>query len=210
MLSFLIICNPMNWSTLVLPVHHYLSKFAQTHVHWVSPLSQAHPPSHPLSPPSPPSLNLFQHQGLFQWFNSSYLVAKVLELQLQHQSFQWIFRVDFLWDWLLWSTCCPRDSQESYSAIDCSVQSLSHVWLFATPGLPVHHQLTEFTQTHVHWVGDAIQPSHPLSSPSPPTFNLSQHQGLFQWVSSLHQVAKVLELQLQHQSFQWIFGTDFL
>ena len=65
---------------------------------------------------------------------------------------------------------------------------------------PVHHQLPEFTQTHVHWVGDAIQPFHPLSSPSPPTFNLFQHLGLFQWVSSLHQVAKVLEFQLQHQS----------
>ena len=63
---------------------------------------------------------------------------------------------------------------------------------------------------YVYWVGDAIQPSHPLSSPSPPTFNLSQHQGLFKWVSSLHQVAKVLEFQLQHQSFQWIFRTDFL
>ena len=62
----------------------------------------------------------------------------------------------------------------------------------STAGLPVHHQLPEFTQTHVHWVGDAIQPSHPLSSPSPPTFSLSQHQGLFQWVSSSHQVAKVL------------------
>ena len=58
------------------------------------------------------------------------------------------------------------------------------------PGLTVHHQLPESTQTHVHWVGNAIQPSHPLSSPSPPTFNLSQHQGLFQWVSSSHQVAK--------------------
>ena len=68
------------------------------------------------------------------------------------------------------------------------------------PGLPVHHQLLEFTQTHVHWVGDAIQPSHPLSSPSP-ALNLSQHQGLFKWVSSSHQVAKVLEFQLQHQSF---------
>ena len=78
------------------------------------------------------------------------------------------------------------------------------------PGFPVHHQLLELAQTHVHWVGDAIQPSHPLSSPFPPAFNLSQHQGLFQWVSSLHQVAKVLELQLQHQSFQWIFKTDFL
>ena len=76
--------------------------------------------------------------------------------------------------------------------------------------LPVHHQLPEFTQTHVHRVRDAIQPSHPLSSPSPPSSNLSQHQGLFQWVSSLHQVAKVLEFQLQHQSFQWIFRTDFL
>ena len=64
-------------------------------------------------------------------------------------------------------------------------------------------------QTCVHWVGDAIQPSHPLLSPSPPTFNLSQHQGLFQWVSSLLQVAKVLEFQLQHQSLQWTFRTDF-
>ena len=63
----------------------------------------------------------------------------------------------------------------------------------STPGLPVHHQLREFTQTHVHWVGDANQPSHPLSSPSPPALNLSQHQGLFKWVSSSHQVAKVLE-----------------
>ena len=77
------------------------------------------------------------------------------------------------------------------------------------PGFPVCHQLPELTQTHVHRVGDAIQPSHPLSSPSP-AFNLSQHQGLIQWVSSLHQVAKILELQLQHQSFQWIFRTDFL
>ena len=76
----------------------------------------------------------------------------------------------------------------------------------STPGLPVHHQLPEFTQTHLYWVGDAIQPSHPLSSPSPPAFNLSQHQGLFKWLSSSHQVAKVLEFQLQHQSFQWHSG----
>ena len=82
--------------------------------------------------------------------------------------------------------------------IDCS-----------TSGFSVHHQLSEFTQTHVHWVSDAVQPSHLLSSPSPPAFNLSQHQGI-QWVSSSHQVAKVLEFQLQHQSFQCIFRTDFL
>ena len=78
----------------------------------------------------------------------------------------------------------------------------------STPGFPVHHQLPESTQTHVHWVSDAIQPSHPLPSPSPPAFNLCQHHDLFKWVSSLHQVAKVLEFQ--PQSFQSIFRTDFL
>ena len=77
-------------------------------------------------------------------------------------------------------------------------------------GFPVHHQLPELAQTHVHWVSDAIQPSYPLPFLSPPVFDLSQHQGLFKWVSSSHQVAKVLEFQLQHQSFQWIFRTDFV
>ena len=72
----------------------------------------------------------------------------------------------------------------------------------STPGLPVHHKLLEFTQTHVYRVGDTIQPSHPLSSSSPPALNLSQHQGLFKWVSFSHQVAKILEFQLQHHSFQ--------
>ena len=96
-----------------------------------------------------------------------------------------------------------------------SVQSLSRVWLCdpmnrSTPGLPVHHQLPEFTQTHVHRVSDVIQPSHPLSSPSPPAPSPSQHQGLFQWVNSLHEVAKVLEFQLQHQSFQRTPRTDLL
>ena len=93
-----------------------------------------------------------------------------------------------------------------------SDQLLSRVWLFATPWTVAHQaslsitNAGKFTQTHIHWVSDGIQHSHPLSSPSPPTFNLSQHQGLFKWVSSLHQVAKVLEFQLQHQSFQWIFS----
>ena len=79
----------------------------------------------------------------------------------------------------------------------------------STPGLPVHHQLPEFTQTHVHRVGDAIQPSHSLSSPSTPALNPFQHQGLLQWINSLHEVAKVLEFQLQYQSFQWTPRTDF-
>ena len=77
-------------------------------------------------------------------------------------------------------------------------------------GLSVHHQLPEFTQIHVHWVGDAIQPSHPLLSRSPPAFTLFQHQGLFKRVSSSHQVAKVLEFQLQYQSFQRTLRTDLL
>ena len=78
------------------------------------------------------------------------------------------------------------------------------------PGFPVLHHLPEFAQTHAHWVSDAIQPSGPLLPPSPFAFNLSQRLGLFQWVSFSHQVAKVLELQFQHQSFQWIFRVDFL
>ena len=88
---------------------------------------------------------------------------------------------------------------DSLQPMDCSI-----------PGLPVHHQLPEFIQTHVHHVGDAIRPSHPLSFPSSLAFNRSQNQGLFKWVSSSPQVAKVLELQFQHQSFQWIFRTDFI
>ena len=95
------------------------------------------------------------------------------------------------------------------------VKSLSCVWLCdpmdcSTSSLSVLHYLLEFAQTHVHWVGDAIHSSHPLSPPSPPDLNLSQHQNLFQWVGSLHQVSKVLELQLHHQSFQWIFRIDYL
>ena len=89
-----------------------------------------------------------------------------------------------------------------------SGQMISHVRLFAylkdcsTPGLPVHHQLPEFTQTHVHWVGDAIQSSHSLSSPSPPSFIVSHHQGLFKWVSSLHQVAKSIGVSASVSVFQ--------
>ena len=98
-----------------------------------------------------------------------------------------------------------------FSLVAQSRLTLCNLMNHSTPGLPVHHQLLEFTETHVHWVGDAdSQWSHPLLSPSPPTFNLSQHQGIFQWVSSLHQVAKVLEFQLQHQSFQWTPRTDLL
>ena len=114
---------------------------------------------------------------------------------------------------------CPNSSperqtnlvQSSSVKFSCSVTSdslrphgLQHT------RLPCPSPTPDLVQTHVRWVGDAIQPSHPLSSSSPPAFNLSQHQGLFNWVSSSHQVAKVLEFQLQHQSLKWISRTDFL
>ena len=92
---------------------------------------------------------------------------------------------------------CPSPSPRAYSNSCPSSQ-----WY--------HHQLPGFTQTHVHWFGDAIQPSHPLSSPSPPALNLAPNKSLFKWVNSSHQVAKVLKFQLQHQSFQWIARTDLL
>ena len=88
------------------------------------------------------------------------------------------------------------------SLVTQSCLTLCNLMDCRTPGFPVHHQLPELAQTHVHRVGDAIQPSHPLSSPSPPAPNPSQHQSLFQGVSSSHRVAKVLKFQLQHQSFQ--------
>ena len=88
-----------------------------------------------------------------------------------------------------------------FSSVAQSCPTLCNPVNRSTPGLPVHHQLLEFTQTHVHWVGDAIQPSHPLSSPSLPAFSVSQHQGLFKWVSSSHQVAKVLEFSASTSVF---------
>ena len=110
----------------------------------------------------------------------------------------------------LFFNCLVVTSIHQFSSVAQSSPTLWDPMDCSIPGLPVHHQLVEFTQTHAHWVSDAFQPSHPLPSPSPPACNLSQHQGHFQWVSSSHQVAKVLEFQLQHQSFQWIFRTDLL
>ena len=97
-----------------------------------------------------------------------------------------------------------------FSSVSQSCPTLCDSMNCSMPGLPVHHQLPEFTQTHVHRVGDATQPSHHQSSPSPPAHNPSQHQGLFQWVNSSHEVAKVLEFQLQHQSFQRTPRADLL
>ena len=129
-----------------------------------------------------------------------------------------------LWVHLGWASLCFLDLNISflsqvrevfrYCYYCCSVAksllTLCDPISCSMPGFPVLHYFPWLAQTHVHWVGDAIQTSHPLSSPFPLALNLSQHQGLFQWVSSSHQVVKVLELQLQHQFFQWMFRVDFL
>ena len=112
---------------------------------------------------------------------------------------------------LFWNAlACHPSLCFQFSSVAQSCLTLCDLMNRSTPGFPVYHQLLEFTQTHVHWVSDAIQPSHPLLSLSPPAPNPSQHQGLFQRVSSSHQVAKVLEFQLQHESFQWTPRTDLL
>ena len=136
------LCDPINCSTPGLPVHHHLPEFTQTHVHRVNDAIQL---SHPLSSPSPPALNLSQHQGLFQWVSCSHQVAKVLEFQLQNQSYQWTPRTDLLWDGLVGSPCSPRDSQESspipqFKSINSSVLSFLyssnshiHTWPLKKP-----------------------------------------------------------------------------
>ena len=137
-----------------------------------------------------------------------------MDIVNSHQLYHFICAIFFFfWESTITSSSCLIFSKYlecsvQFSSVPQSCPYICDPMNRSMPGLPVHHQLLESTQTHVHWVNDAIQPSYPLSSPSPPTFNLSQHQGLFKWVSSPHQVAKVLEFQLQHQSFQWTFRTD--
>ena len=127
------LCNPKDCSTPGFPVLQYLPEFAQTHVHWVD---DATVQSHPLSPTSP-AFNLSQHQSLFQWTGYSHQVAKVLEHQ--YQSFQWVFRVDFLSDGLVWSSCCPRDSQESSLAPQFEIISSLSLSLLYGPILTSIH-----------------------------------------------------------------------
>ena len=189
-------------ASLSLTISWSLPKFMSTE-------SNAIQLSHPLSPSFPSASNLSQHQGVFQWVSSLHQVAKVLEVQLVRK---WLnFKIIHqMWNKLLLSSGLPYsitiNMLFSHSGMSDSLRphGLQHTSL----PCPSQH-LLELAQTPVHQVGDSIQPSHPLSSRSP-TFSLSQHQVLFQWVSSLHQVAKVLELQLQHQSFQWIFRIGFL
>ena len=135
--SCLTLCDPMNRSTPGLPVtHHQLLESTQTNVHRVGDTIQS---SHPLSSLSPPALNLSQHQGLFQWVSSSHQVAKILEFQLQHQSFQWTPKTDLLWDGLIGSPCSPRDSQESSPTPQFkSINSLGFSFLYSPTLTSIH------------------------------------------------------------------------
>ena len=142
--SCLTLCDPMNRSTPGLPVHHQLPEFTQNHIHQVSDAIQ---PSHPLLSPSLPAPNSSQHQSLFQWVNSSHEVAKILEFQLEHHSFQRNPRADLLQNGLVGSPCSPTDSQESsptphFKSINSSALSLLH-----SPTL---------TSIHDHWKNHSL------------------------------------------------------
>ena len=162
-----------------------------------------------------PSLKDFEHYVGSMWNECNFVVVWTF------------FTIALLWDWirclkyftikrviiLTWVilTISTRASLVAqFSSVTQLCPTVCNPMNCSMPGLLVHHQLLEFTPTRVHWVGDGIQPSHPLSSPSPPALNLSQHHGLFKWVNSSHQVARVLEFQLQHQSFQWTPRTDLV
>ena len=189
----------MDCSMPGLPVYNQLPEFTQTHVHWIGDAIQ---PSHLLNP-SLPAINLSQHQGLSNESALHIRWPKYWSFSVNiSSSNEYSGLISFRMDWLdLLAVQGTLTSLLHYHSSKASVLWCSTFFVV---------QLSQCAQTHVHWVSDVILSSHSLSSPSPPTFNLSQHQDLFKWVSSLHQVAKVLEFQLQHQSFQWIFRTDFL
>ena len=155
---------------------------------------------------SPPGSSV---HGIFQARVLEWGAISFSSVSSQPRDQTWVFRIAGR-RFMVWATPDKFILNISFSSVTQSCPTLCNPMTHSTPGLPVHHQLPAFTETHAHRISDAIQPSHPLSFPSPPAFNLSQYQGLFRWVSSSHQVAKVLEFQLQHQSFQWTPRTDLL
>ena len=188
-------------------------------IHWhesasgvhVFPILNSPPHPIPLGGPSAPALSALFHALNLDWPSISHMVIYVFQCCSLKSSHPHLLplspKVCYLYLCLF---CCLMYRVIQFSSVAQLCLTLWNPMDCSAPGLPVHHQLPEFTQTYVCQVGDAMQPSHPLSSPSPPAFNLSQHQSLFKWVSSSHQVAKVLEFQPQHQFFKWIFRTDFL
>ena len=182
-------------------------------IHWHESTTGAHLPHHselpfylplypiPLSCPGALALSALLHASNLHWSSISHMVIYI----------------SMLFPQIVPKVCCflcvsfaALHKGSWFSSVKMLSLTLSDPMECSMRVFPVHCQLPELAQIHVYLVCDAIQPSHPLSSSSPPAFNLSQHQSLFQWVSSSHQVAKVLEFQLQHQSFQWIFRTDLL
>ena len=157
-------------------------------------------------PDSPTRLLASQEQAL--WIFHFTMAEKVLNGHEHRISYRGLFDLVFVLFSFRSANSVPKeinevyvDQEKTFSSVAQSCPTLCDPMNRSMPGLPVHHQLPEFTQIHIHWVSDAIQPSHPLSTPSSPASNPSQHQGLFQSVNSSHEVAKVLEFQLQHQSF---------
>ena len=152
--SHLTLCDPMDCSRPGFRIHHQLPELTQTHFHRVGDAIQ---PSYPLSSPSLSASNLFQHQGLFKWVSSLHQVTKLLEFQLQHQFFQWIFKIDFLLDGLACSPCTPRDSQESSTSQRKSISSLELSFLFS----PTLTSICDYWKnhnsdyTHLCWQNDA-------------------------------------------------------
>ena len=136
------------------------------------------------------SLGLLWSYSIYKWLLSPYCIPGFTRVLFNLQ----VFTEPLLYTWFQFSSVAP------------SCPTLCDPMNCSTPGLLTHHQLPEFTQTHVHWVGDAIQPSHPLSSPFPPPPNPSQHQGLFQWVNSSHEVAKVLELLWSYSIYKCLLS----
>ena len=123
-----------------------------------------------------------------KWCYQIYRIKVTQFLYTDSKQLEIIGKWDY-WNWINYSLFSSVQFSSVTQLCPTPCDSMNH----SMPGLPIHHQLPESTQTHVHQVGDAIQPSHPLSSPTPPALNRSQHQGLFQWVNSSHEVAKVLE-----------------
>jgi len=195
----------MDCSMAGLCVPYYLLEFAQVHEHWSVMLSNHLSFCLPLLLFSVlPSIKVFPSESAFhiRW-------PKYGSLSISPSN-EYSGLISFRIDWF-YLLVIPG----TLKSLRCCSVAKSYVTLCdpiscSSPGFLVLHYLLELAQTHVYQVGDAIQPSHPLLSPSIPTFNLSQHQGLFQWVSSSHQVAKVLEFQLHRQSSQWVFRTDLL
>ena len=194
-MPWLTLCYPMDCSMPGFPVLHYVSEFAQTHVHWVGGAIQ---PSHPLLPSSPPAFSLSQDQDLLQWVISLRQVAEILKLQLQHESFQWILRIDFLQDWLVWSPCSPRDSQESslapqFENISSSCSAFFRVQLsysYMTTGKTIALIIQTF-------VGKVMSLLFNMLSTFVIAFLSKSKHLLISWLQSLSSVIKLIHIFLK-------------